>query len=776
MRERCALSAIVAMLTAGLTVAQDFTIIGLPDTQNYSQDFPATYFAQTQWIVDNIASRNIVFVSHYGDVVNVGTDPAEIYQWDNARAAMNTLDQAGVPNGVCVGNHDIWGTDGGGFTGDGYDPDGTNFLLYFGPQHYESNAWWAGASPSGLSSAQLLQVAPGRRMLFLHLLIETPAAELAWAQTILNAHADVPCMVTTHRYLFDWRVLGQGRYDDFNYTFEPLYRHDGIKSNDFWTYFIKPNRQIFWVNCGHCDGEYRQTSTNNAGLPVHEVLADYQTTYGNGGNGYLRTMTFRPDVNQVEVQTYSPTLGSYRTGDESDFVLGVNLDDYVAGYPRLRFQQGASGYTGAVDTYLSEDAPSSSFGNALTLFVDDDIANSWFSDRQAQALLRFDELFQGPVVEGDPAPTRVPSNATIRSASLTVTLADDIDDPLQGYDFYLYRMTRDWNAGSTWNSLAGGVQVGVDTDPTRLATFSGDNDPNYEWGRTLDVLPAVQAWLAGNANYGFAIVPERVSWGDDGIELHAAEASDVAIRPALDIEFEYPVLNAPPVVTAPLTANQALVNEGSIAVLTVGASDPNPNDPLIFTVNDLDIGYATGSGTISYDWVFADEGIYTLVATVSDDEVTVPAGETIVAVQNLPPIITSIDLPATATAGTFFSYAVHAVDPGPLDVLSFAWDLDDDGVFDDAFAVDGEWSFELPGVYAIAVEVRDDDGGVSYDTATIEISASCPGDLDGDAMTGFSDFSILAACWGAPCGDLTGDGMTGFDDFSTLAADFGCGQ
>ena len=46
-------------------VAQDFTIIAMPDTQHYCDDGPTSeliFAAQTQWIVDNRASKNIVFV------------------------------------------------------------------------------------------------------------------------------------------------------------------------------------------------------------------------------------------------------------------------------------------------------------------------------------------------------------------------------------------------------------------------------------------------------------------------------------------------------------------------------------------------------------------------------------------------------------------------------------------------------------------------------------------------------------------------------------------
>src|SRR5688572_28840252 len=39
-----------------------FTIVALPDTQHYSEKFPATYTAQTRWIVEQQRARNIACV------------------------------------------------------------------------------------------------------------------------------------------------------------------------------------------------------------------------------------------------------------------------------------------------------------------------------------------------------------------------------------------------------------------------------------------------------------------------------------------------------------------------------------------------------------------------------------------------------------------------------------------------------------------------------------------------------------------------------------------
>ena len=51
-----------------------WTLVIMPDTQIYAQDYPQHFNAQTQWIKDNAASLNIKYVLHEGDVVNVAAD------------------------------------------------------------------------------------------------------------------------------------------------------------------------------------------------------------------------------------------------------------------------------------------------------------------------------------------------------------------------------------------------------------------------------------------------------------------------------------------------------------------------------------------------------------------------------------------------------------------------------------------------------------------------------------------------------------------------------
>lgn len=511
-----------------------FTVIGLPDTQNYSEFYPDIYRSQTEWIVRERGNRNIRFVSHFGDVVNNGDREQE---WRNAKAAMSLLDRANIPYGVTAGNHDVTPS---GQAGTPYIPQ--KFLENYGPQVFAGRSWYGGASPSGMSSFQIFE-GGGRQFLALHLLCDTPVAELAWAQGVLNRHRDKPTMMTTHRYLQDAEdytsgvpIVPSGRYPSVWYNVEGIYTPGGIQSEELFNSFVRTNRQIFMVNCGHFHEEFRQTSTNLYGLPVHEVLADYQDD-PSGGNGWLRAMEFDPARNRIKVESYSPWLNQHRRDAESDFTLTVEFDRY-ARRNSLSFQDGINGYSGTRDTWLNQDQPNRAYGGDATFDVDDDTTNSVFSDRRGQALLRFDDVFTS-------SPTgpynRVPLGARIVEATLRLVLSDDIDTPLYDPSFELFMMTRDWGESSTWNSMGNGLQPGQDYGAF-VGRFSGDNNPNDDWWRVIDVRAAVQAWANGQANFGFAILPQIITGNDDGISVWASENGNPLFRPVLDVTWEFPGL------------------------------------------------------------------------------------------------------------------------------------------------------------------------------------------------------------------------------------------
>lgn len=503
-----------------------FSLIGLPDTQNYSSSYPQIYTAQTNWVVDNRTPLDIRYVSHYGDITN---NADQVRQWQNADASMRVLDDAGVIYGVCPGNHDV--TPSGG-AGSAYIPE--NYRQYFGPQRFDGRPWYGGASPSGMSNCTYFS-AGGIDFLQIHLDVDTPIAELAWAQGVLDANKDRPAMITTHRYLQEAEAytggvpaVPNGRYPNIWYAAEGFYNPNGIQSEDFYQWFLRKNTNIFMVTCGHFHGEWRQQSPNVAGKPIQEVLADYQDD-PNGGNGWLRIMRFDAAANTIDVDSYSPTLQAVRTSPKSDFTLSVNFADYALGegLSFVAFQEGVAGYAGTQDTWINQQSANTSYGNSGTRTSDDDVANSLFSDYRGQALLRFDGIVGGGAI---------PAGSTVVNATLVLDVVDDIDTPLYNPNFIVHPVIRAWDEASTWNSLSGGLTVGADLG-AQVASFSGDNSPDSESMRRIDITQTVQSWVNGTPNWGIAILPQIISGNDDGIDIRASENTNTILRPRLEVTF-----------------------------------------------------------------------------------------------------------------------------------------------------------------------------------------------------------------------------------------------
>ena len=330
----------------------EFMVVALPDTQYYSDHYPKIFEAQTQWIADNAKKEKIAFVTHLGDIVDNGPS---LRQWKNAREAMDILDTAGVRYGTCLGNHDFqYGDNEYSYpssldsscssTFTDLDCRAKEYLDNFGPKRFTGRAWYGGASPSGQSSYQTFSVGT-QDFLFLHLAVDPRVAEIAWAQTVLNKHPRAAVHLSTHRYMYDFRLVKTlpmplnallgGRFVDLLHSKgQPLYFKDSTSADTFFLNFIYENPNIFMVHCGHVDAEFRDVSKNKAGLPVHEILVDFQELSPKGGDGWMRLLTFNLTRGKVKVRTFSPTLGTYRKNgaslDTSISAMKIALTSYAS--------------------------------------------------------------------------------------------------------------------------------------------------------------------------------------------------------------------------------------------------------------------------------------------------------------------------------------------------------------------------------------------------------------------------------------------------------------
>ncbi len=273
--------------------ATPFSVVVLPDTQNYSQYYPATFKAQTQWVIDNRTTRNIKFVLGLGDVVNNGSSAT---QYDNADAAIRLLDDAGMPYVVALGNHDYRDAD-------PRNRDATLFNQYFGPQRYAKYSWYKGHHPEmGNENFYTVFNVEGQDYMILALEFSPRDTALNWAGSVLDANPDKQVILVTHSFMLpgDMRAgTCEGTWA-FGMT-------DGNDGQVVWENFVRKHKNIIMVLNGHFHGSGRRAELGDNGNLVTQMLSDYQDL-PNGGDGYMRIMTFRPAENRVDVETYSPTL------------------------------------------------------------------------------------------------------------------------------------------------------------------------------------------------------------------------------------------------------------------------------------------------------------------------------------------------------------------------------------------------------------------------------------------------------------------------------------
>jgi 3',5'-cyclic AMP phosphodiesterase CpdA len=275
-----------------------FTFAVLPDTQYYSQSYPAIFDQQVQWIVDNAAAQNIVFVSQVGDLVN---NNGITSQWLNAQHSMGIIKDAGIPYSVVPGNHDL-----------SYTGDATYFDTYFPYTDFSGYSWYGGNYPSNsYTSNYSLFSAMGQDFIVLNLVCApAPLANATvWANSILTQYNDRKAIVVTHGYINE-----AGSYTDSN----------GTSGIEIWNNIVRLHDNVVAVICGHVHSKYHGTATGTNGNVIQNLLCDTQSE-PNGGNGWLRLYKFYPQLNRVFAITYSPFLGQDDVTPAGQFSFDLDM-------------------------------------------------------------------------------------------------------------------------------------------------------------------------------------------------------------------------------------------------------------------------------------------------------------------------------------------------------------------------------------------------------------------------------------------------------------------
>lgn len=553
------LSTTATATTPAFAAADPFTLIVVPDTQNYTDDpnVNTTYnVGQMRWIRDNMTSQNIKFVMHLGDHQNPGNpyraSTTNIYEpdlsrpigdaadkttkWNRADAAIDVLDNNNIPYSLVPGNHDYRDHD----TKD----EPYLYLKTFGPQRYvNEQAGWAaskrtyvGASPTnpntgyaGMNTYHRFD-AGGYKFLNIALQFDPDNNDLKWAQQIINENPGLPTIITTHAY-----VNTKPAATDYQHP-------------DIFNKLVANNPQIVMTFNGHLTGSNYVAATNVAGQTVHQMLVDFQASqldtqlggdYYRGG-GTLRMVQIDPSVSRVNIKDYSVVANKFLpnnfnapdndgdiatystpTGFNIDWAGRFGLPDKAGITKQITFRQGVNGYSGTRDTYIDASAADANFGDSATAWVDGDRVSGG-AEQPAQSMIRFDSIFGG---------ANIPTGAQIESAQLVLHTNGGADSQT-GNTISLFRILDGWTeTGATWNSKGSGISL--DGAEAILAANGSVSAPGQGSYVTFDVTESIAAFAAGAATNGWVLD----NAGNDGWRWDTSEATDPSFRPQLLVTY-----------------------------------------------------------------------------------------------------------------------------------------------------------------------------------------------------------------------------------------------
>jgi hypothetical protein len=327
------LSVRILALAAALTVAAPaaeldlpppgaFTVVVIPDTQGYrgrgtkgtpDRTDPVTnpvFQNHTRWIVENLRTQNIVFVSHVGDIVDINRED----QWRVARECLDRLHGV-VPYSLTVGNHDMKA-----------NGDASLFQEYFPSSRFRLFPWYGSTYEHARADQHVsannvnsYQVFSAGGLDFVHLSLECNAPDdvLAWASRILTRFRHRTALLTTH---MDLGPLEKPQTNE-GYVTDPKGRMrwtkiHGARGNtpeQMWEKLYSRHANLRFVFSGDQSRTvaFRLAANGRAGHSVHALMSDSTSS------GPLRLYRFVPAAAEVRVITYDTTRHEIVTSTRS---------------------------------------------------------------------------------------------------------------------------------------------------------------------------------------------------------------------------------------------------------------------------------------------------------------------------------------------------------------------------------------------------------------------------------------------------------------------------
>ncbi len=214
---------------------------------------------------------------------------------------------------------------------------------------------------------------------------------------------------------------------------------------------------------------------------------------------------------------------------------------------------------------------------------------------------------------------------------------------------------------------------------------------------------------------------------DNGTKTYTAKAKDAQGNVSDVVSANLIVNNVAPKLTQ-FDLSAYTINEGDPLSASFTSTDPGA-DSIKFFLNGIEVGTdlaTSGDRTLNYDLgTFVDEGVgtYTYKAISQDkDSAFSNEIEQILTVLNVAPTIVSLTSDLEIYQEEFFMFDALATDPGVNDILTYMWDLDGDGEYNDFLGNSGNWSFADVGIQTVGLKVTDGDGGEAFSSFNVTVN------------------------------------------------------
>lgn len=291
---------------------------------------------------DNPYVNGIIDASAQNQMDLRNGDQSSTQQWESVSHALNSLDNV-LPYVTCQGNHDC-----GPLAAEDRSSQQPDYIYpernILNQQHIVSLCPNYEGKKTMESSAYEFHTETWGDLLIIGFEFAPRDEALNWAKQLIESdkYKNHRVIIFTHSFLQEDGT----QYETEGYTLQPRNWAKAV-----WTKLIYPSKNIVLVLCGHAGTPTTMKGTVDAtdysttcsfrtdaaadGRIIPQMMFNAQCAdgnwYGNGGDGWLRILEFKPDGKTISVKTFSPLFAlsqltrsqAWRTKDYDQFNITV---------------------------------------------------------------------------------------------------------------------------------------------------------------------------------------------------------------------------------------------------------------------------------------------------------------------------------------------------------------------------------------------------------------------------------------------------------------------